>query len=231
MELATQVNRIEDSLERLAAAQATLAEAQARTELRVEELAEAQVRTAEAQARTETQMEQLTASLARLADAQTQTEEQIRALRSWQAGEDGRRRGERLERQVLLRANLLLHGGEGGTAAEAETRRRLGSLLVPALGDELPSPEADPSLADIIWWKGDRMAVVEVSSVVDEHDVDRAAARAETLRRAGVAAVPIVIGDAWDHGETRIGAEVKRVEWKIGPDLSEGFIAFRRLPA
>jgi hypothetical protein len=92
-------------------------------------------------------------------------------------------------------------------------------------------PDQDPFLADLVWWKGERLAVVEVSLVVDEDDVNRARTRAETLRLSGADALAIVIGDAWDRGETRAWAEAHWVERKVGSDLSDGFIAFRRMPA
>jgi hypothetical protein len=65
---------------------------------------------------------------------------------------------------------------------------------------------------------------------VDRDDVDRAYARASTLRRAGIDAVPVVIGDKWTSERTRARAEMRGVEWYVGKTLSEGFIALRRIP-
>jgi hypothetical protein len=56
----------------------------------------------------------------------------------------------------------------------------LAALLAPSLGEVL-APEDDPLLADLVWWKGERVAVVEVSLVVDDDDVARAHRRASTV--------------------------------------------------
>ncbi|MBI3973893.1 MAG: hypothetical protein HY332_21660 [Chloroflexi bacterium] len=167
--------------------------------------------------------------LKELARAQTLTEEQLRTLLGWQVGEDGRRKGERYERALVRRAAVLLNGGAGGSTDEDAIRRRLTEALVPALGGELLRPDEDPFLAGLIWWKGDHVAVIEASLVVDEDDVNRALARAETLRRTGATVVPVVVGDVWDRLGTRVWAQAHRVEWKVGNELSDGLIAFRRL--
>jgi hypothetical protein len=91
-------------------------------------------------------------------------------------------------------------------------------------------PEADPFLADLLWWKGEQVAVVEISLQVDGYDVLRAGKRAETLRRAGAQVLPVVLGRGWASVEARVEALTRRVEWKVGSDLSEGFLAFRRVP-
>ncbi|HEX9871660.1 MAG TPA: hypothetical protein VGC99_24275 [Candidatus Tectomicrobia bacterium] len=61
--------------------------------------------------------------------------------------------------------------------------------------------------------------------------VARAAQRAATLRQAGAQAVAVVIGDAWATPDSRDRALARQVEWKVGADLSEGFLALRRTPA
>lgn len=230
MELITRVDRLENVLAQLAAAQARteatlarLVEAQTRTEARVEQLVEAQTRT-------ETGLGQLAAAQTQLTEAQRRTEQQLGTLIAWQQGERGRRAGEQYELRTVRRAHIVFGIGEGGTADQDPVRRRLMALLAPLLDDELP-PEKDPSLADLLWWKGEHVAVVEVSVVVDEHDVDRAFRRAETFRRVGAPAVGVVIGDAWADLEIRETARMLRVAWKVGDDVSDGFVAFRRLPA
>lgn len=88
--------------------------------------------------------------------------------------------------------------------------------------------ENDPFLADLIWWKGDRVAVVEASIQVNGEDVARAARRADALKHVGLQALAIVIGEKWATVDARHKASAERVEWKVGSDLSEGFMDFRR---
>ena len=87
----------------------------------------------------------------------------------------------------------------------------------------------DPFLADLLWWKNEQIAVVEISVQVNGDDVVRAARRAATLRRAGAPALAVVIGEDWAISDARERALARQVEWKVGSDLSEGFLAFRRL--
>jgi hypothetical protein len=216
-----------------------LATAQERTETRLAELATAQERTetrlaelATAQERTETRLAELVVGQRTLTAAQERTETQLSALLSWQKGEDGRRRGEHLERDVARSAFILFAGGEGGTADQRWVQQWLTQLLAPILQQDpfvLP-PEDDPGRADLLWRKGDTIAVVEVSWIVDDYDVQRAFRRAETVRRAGVTVVPVVIGDSWANGEVRFLAETYRMAWKVGNDVSDAYIALRRLP-
>jgi len=70
--------------------------------------------------------------------------------------------------------------------------------------------------------------VVEAALVVDDHDVARAARRAETLRQAGVQAMGMVIGRVWLDDEVRRQAEAERVEWQVGDEFSDGYLAFCR---
>ncbi len=175
----------------------------------------------EAQRRTEEGLEALS-------QAQRRTEEELRWLVSWQRGEAGRRDGERYERETLRRAPMLLNGGRGGPPDEAWVQQRLTELLAPLLGDMLQTEE-DPFLADLLWWKGEQIAVVEISVQVNGDDVARAAQRARTLRRAGVKALAIVIGEDWAVSDAQDRALARQVEWKVGSDLSEGFLTFRRL--
>lgn len=59
-------------------------------------------------------------------------------------------------------------------------------------------------------------------------DVARAAGRAATLARAGARALAVVIGDEWAATEAARQAAALQVEWKVGPDLSAGFLVLRR---
>lgn len=145
-----------------------------------------------------------------------------------QRGEEGRRRGEEYERRILRQAWHLLNGGEGGTPEEPHVRARLKEWMA---GRMDPSrrlkEEDDPSLSDILWWKGDRVALVEVSLKVNGEDVRRARLRADTLRQAGVDVLPIVIGEEWATPESRALAEQEGVAWKVGDELSPLLMKFR----
>jgi hypothetical protein len=228
--------RTEERLTRLETQVQILAAAQARTETQVQILAAAQARTemqvqtlAAAQARTE-------AALTRLAEAQARTEEQLarqgtqlQTLMNWQRGETGRRDGERYERDVVRRAAVLFNGGSGGAPDRLEVQRRLAKRLHTVLAEGILPSEADPFLADLLWWKGEQVAVVEVSLQVDGDDINRVTQRTQTLRRGGIQARAIVIGEDWATRDTQERARALQVDWKVGDDLSSGFLAFRRL--
>ncbi|GBC93885.1 hypothetical protein HRbin15_02387 [bacterium HR15] len=153
-------------------------------------------------------------------------------LKEWRRGEEGRRAGERFEIQTVKRAPRLMNGGDGGTTDQPHVRQRLTRWLQALWQqepDQYPEGEDDPTLADLIWWKGDRVAVVEISLKVDGRDVLRARQRADTLRRAGVNALPMVIGEEWATPDSKLLADQNAVEWMLKGDVSPGFIAFRRL--
>jgi uncharacterized protein YoxC len=153
----------------------------------------------------------------------------VHTLLKWQKGEAGRRRGERYERNIIRRAPLLFGGGAGGTTDTPQVQERLGRWLRGLFDREtLLPPEEDPTLADLIWWKGDQVVVAEVSITVDETDVRQAVRRAWTLRSLGVDAAPAVIGKEWDASETRALAEELGVWWLVRGVPSEAFQAFRR---
>lgn len=96
--------------------------------------------------------------------------------------------------------------------------------------DPILEVDADPTAADFIWSRGTKVIVVEVSVKVDRDDVDRAYARANTLRGAGIDAVPVVIGEEWSSEAVKSLAQSLGVEWYVQKQLSEGFIALRRIP-
>jgi predicted nucleic acid-binding Zn-ribbon protein len=205
--------RIEAALDRLA-------EAQARTEARVKELAEAQARTeAEFQKyreASEARFARIEATLDRLTEAQAQTEAQLRDLvqvvkkmQDTLAAVKGRQLefnyhyragayfGPLLRR---LRAFLPVElESELETRLSAEDFRDLLSLDLVVTGQPRHLPDAPQ-----VW------LAVEVSSVVDRHDVERAIHRAGLLRRAGLRAIPVVAGEDITVGAQR-DAEAHRV--------------------
>ncbi len=153
-------------------------------------------------------------------------------LKEWRRGEEGRRAGERFELQTIRRAPRLMNGGVGGRTEEPHVRQQLTQWLQNLWQqepDQYPEDEDDPTLADLIWWKDNQVAVLEISLKVNGYDVVRARRRADILRRAGVNAIPMVIGEEWASPESKMLAEQNAVEWLIKGDLSPGYIAFRRM--
>ena len=191
---------IEQRFQQLAVQLAGLATAQARTEERLGELSQAQIR----------------------------TEEGLRSLVNWQRGEAGRRDGERYERETLRRAPVLFNGGQGGAPDHPDIQRRLTVQLAPLLAEDMLDAENDPFLADLVWWKDEQLAVIEISLQVDRQDVTRAERRAATLRRSGAQACALVVGEQWATPEARELARTRQVAWKVGEDLSDDFLVFRR---
>jgi hypothetical protein len=229
-----------------------LVEAQRRTEEQVAQLTEAQRRTEEALGRTQAQVAQLTeaqrrteeqvASLSevqrenqerlnQLTEAVKQLSEEVKRLVEWQRGEAGRREGERYERRLIKRAPVLFRGGKGGATDSPLVQEQLIKWLQPLFAeDRIPPAEEDPSLADIIWWKGTKVLIGEVSYSIDRHDVLRILQRARTLRQVGVDAIPFVAGNGWATPEAEFLAQELGVEWMIDSTPSAGLIAFRKLP-
>ncbi|MFQ5859501.1 MAG: hypothetical protein ACE5LU_28215, partial [Anaerolineae bacterium] len=201
-----------------------LAEAQQRTEQRLERLEATVQALAEAQQRTEQRLGQLAADVRALTG-------EVQRLADWQRGEAGRREGERYEQRIARRAPILFNGGQGGTPDQSLVYQRLLDILrrLPNLAGL--AEERDPMLTDLIWWKNGQFVVVEVSLVVDAHDVARAARRAETLQAANEQAIGMVIGQEWLGEEVRRQAEAEAVQWRVEDDLSDGYLAFCRRPA
>jgi hypothetical protein len=146
-------------------------------------------------------------------------------------GEIGRRSGERYEREVVADAPTIFYGGDGGSPGDPMVRNQLRQWLQPLFeqGVEI-TPFTSPFRADIIWWKGDRVMVVGIGIKVSRDDVNRAVARAQLLRQAGVNATPTVIGEEWGLPEVQALAQREGVEWLVGDGLSQGFLEFRKLP-
>jgi hypothetical protein len=177
------------------------------------------------------QLRELTAQVQRVVAVQEQIARDLHDLKEWRKGFDGVRRGAELEKEVRQRARIIFAGGRGGHPESPFVSRLLKNWLRTLNGDDpILEAAADPTAADLIWSKGGKVIVVEVSVKVDRDDVDRAFARANTLRGAGIDAVPVVIGDRWTSDKVRTRAEMRGVEWYVGKTLSEGFIALRRIP-
>jgi hypothetical protein len=177
------------------------------------------------------QIAELVQVVRELAEAQRRTEARLERLENRLEGEIGRQSGERYEREVVASAPVFFYGGQGGGLGNLMVQDQLRQWLQPLFeqGVEI-SNLANPFRADIIWWKGDRVMVVEVGIKVSRDDVKRAAARAELLRRAGVNATPAVIGEEWGLPDVQALAQQEGVEWFVGDGLSQGFLEFRKLP-
>ncbi|MCR4408631.1 MAG: hypothetical protein NUW24_17215 [Anaerolineae bacterium] len=206
-ELAQAQARTEARLERLEAIVEKLVQAQARTEARLERLEAIVEELAQAQARTEARLERLEAIVEELAQAQARTEARLERLEATVGGVKGQVLELTYRERVwsyfgrLLRRLRLIPIGELEDALETRLSReafedllRVDLLLT---GQPRHLPEAPP-----VW------LAVEVSSVVDQHDVERALRRAEALRQAGYPAVAGVAGeqvtpDARDMAEQR----------------------------
>ena len=151
-------------------------------------------------------------------------------LQKWQRGEVARRKGDDYERSVIQRAGRIFGLGQGGSPRDDAAVRQQILLWLDAAGllDEEEDPASDPLEADLIWWKGERVALAEISVKVDRHDVRRAKQRAETLRRAGLTVTPVVIGAQWAHRQTPKIAQREGVESVVMGVYSQGVIDFRR---
>jgi predicted nucleic acid-binding Zn-ribbon protein len=221
-------SRTDEQLQQLTTQMAALTGAQSRTDEQLQQLTTQMAALTGAQSRTDEQLQQLTTQMAALTGAQSRTEVELRQVVSWQRGEAGRRDGERYERDIVRQAPALFNGGQGGPTDDATVQQRLATQLGALLGAELLDASANPLLLDLVWWKGAEMAVAEVSRHVDRQDVNRVAQRADMLRRSGAQVIAFVIGEQWATDETREEAQSRQVEWKVGSDLSAGFLTFRQ---
>ena len=176
-----------------------LATAQARTEQRLEELATAQ-------ARTEQRLEELATALQDLATVQKEVaailerfDTRISDLKGWQLELRYQERavayfGPLLRRMRVVSPNEM----EDELEAHLSTNEFQDLLQLDLLVSGQPRHRPD---APQVW------LAVEVSAMVDRHDVERARRRAATLRRAGYRAIPTVAGEqvtAVAEEETRI---------------------------
>jgi hypothetical protein len=164
----------------------------------------------------------------RLETVQNQLLEDVRDLRNWKEGEKARRDGLDYQRRVIKRAWRTFGGGEGGWPDEnPEVAYQIDQWLADAgIDGNTLDPRSDPQEADLVWWKGRKVAVVEISLNVNGDDVERARLRADTLRQAGLDAIPFVIGLGWAHPETPDNARKLGVEWRIGSEVSDGLREF-----
>jgi hypothetical protein len=199
------VREIADALKALTARVDALAEAQVRTEQRVGALVEAQLRT---ERRVDTLAERLDAltervdRIAALLEALTARVDALTAQVGVLAVRVGWLDGEALQTRYLRQAGAYL----GRLARRVRVIEN--TLLLDLLDDavdqgRLTEAERDEVLLADMVVPGRRRPdgteayyVVEVSSVIDDHDVRRAINRAGLLARLGRPAVPVVAGRA-----------------------------------
>ncbi|GIV83437.1 MAG: hypothetical protein KatS3mg052_0444 [Candidatus Roseilinea sp.] len=221
-QLAARVDQLAEAQRRTEERVDQLAEAQRRTEERVDQLAEAQRRTeerldqlaarvdqlAEAQRRTEERLDQLAARVDQLAEAQRRTEERLDQLAA---------RVDQLTQTTQLLVNqmaevrgdlLEIKFRERAPAYFGRWLRRIRVVPITDIEDQLDAVLTDKEVNDLLALdllvRGrPRLAepeteevwlAVEVSSVVDANDVQRAARRAALLRRIGLRVVPVAAG-------------------------------------
>ena len=178
----------------------------------------------------EAAVSELRAVVNRIEPIVNRIEPAVMELQRWQQGEVARRKGDDYERSVIQRAGRILGLGQGGSPRDDASVRQQILMWLDAAGllDEEEDPASDPLEADLIWWKGERVALAEISVKVDRHDVRRAKQRAETLRRAGLTVTPVVIGSQWAHRQTPKIAQREGVESVVKGVYSQGVIDFRR---
>ena len=218
--------RTEERLERLETAVQALAEAQRRTEERVNELAEAQRRTEERLERLEATVQALAEAQKRteervneLAEAQRRTEEQIQVLIREMIVVKADIKALKADVKALrddmgsVKGRLLEMGyREKAPSFFGRLLRKVQVLSLADLLEELEarlSPQEVDDLLELDLLVRGRLkegpevwVAVEVSAVVDRHDVERALRRAALLRMPGRAVVPAVAGE-----EATLGAE------------------------
>jgi uncharacterized phage infection (PIP) family protein YhgE len=210
-----QLAKLTEAQDRTGAQLAKLTEAQDRTDAQLAKLTEAQDRTdaqlaklTEAQARTETRLVSLAesqdrtdAQVAKLTEAQGRTDVQVseltRAVQSLVS--QGERQAARLDAvlgstfELQFRDRLTSYLGRlmrrGRLLRNDEVLDAIEQAVEPGEADELLRVDAIAS--GMIEGVASHV-VVEVSATCGADDIDRAARRAGILRKAGLAAVPLV---------------------------------------
>jgi len=196
-ELTEAQKRTEERVGRLEIAMAELAEAQKRTEERVGRLEIAMAELAEAQKRTEERVGRLEIAMAELAEAQKRTEQQVQRL----TDRMGQMAGDLLEikyrdkpssyfGRIVRQARLVDLADVEAMLGDRLTDEQLFDLLQLDLvvHGQLRQPKGKRREQLEVW------LAIEVSSVVDREDVERAERRAKILRQAGLPVLAVAAG-------------------------------------
>ena len=197
-----------------------LAKAQQRTEERLDALVEAQQHFEERLSRLETTVQRLVEQVEALTKGQQRLTEQVEALTEGQ-----QRLTERVEALTEGQQRLTdTVGGMKGRMLEITYRDRAGPYFgrllrrakvveVHTLEDTLEATLTSDEFNDLLLLdllvtgkvrhtleSPEIWLAVEISAMVDRHDVDRALRRANLLRQVGHRAVPVVAGEAVTKG-------------------------------
>jgi hypothetical protein len=186
--------RAEERLSRVEEQLAALTEAQRRTEEQLAALTEAQRRTEERLDKLASIVGILAEQVRELVIAQRRTDDTLgylkgRALETEYRNKASAYLGRWLRRVRVVEPDTLRDTLEAHLSLDEVTDALLVDLILS--GRVRAQPEA-PEV----------YLAVEVSAVVDEHDVERARRRAGLLRQAGYRAIPVVAGES-----TTLGAE------------------------
>jgi hypothetical protein len=196
-----------------------LAEAQKRTEQRVEELVEAQKRTelrvqelAQAQGRAEQRMDRLEGAMAELVQVQQRMWADLSRLKGQGLEHQYARKAASYLGRWLRRVRVVLPGAlDAATESQLETRLTLDELQELLRLDVVIAGTTRPPAASREVW-----LAMEVSSVIDRDDVERARRRADLLRRAGFDAIPAVAGEQLTERAEAAAAEAPLVVLQDG---------------
>ena len=193
--------RSDARFERIERALEQLAQAQARTEARVEELAQAQARTearleelAQAQARTEVNLGELVQQQKIFGERQDKMLGTMLELRFSKYAPSYFGRFLRRTRAVLPDN---LDAATEDLFQNLSDEERVDVMQLDALVTGRVIEPLSPNITEV--W-----LAAEVSSRIDRNDVERAMRRSKLLRKLGLAAIPVVVGEQLTTGATQL---------------------------
>ena len=200
------------------------AAAHSRLESRMDRVEAALERLVEAQARTEKRLDRLEATVQKLAEAQARTEKRVEELAEAQA-----RTEKRLDDLIQVVGGIQdTLGAVKGRQLELTYKERVGTYFGPLMRrvhvvspieieDDLETHLTEEEFRDLLLLDllvtGKPRSVqdapqvwlaVEISGVIDRHDVERAQRRARHLSKAGYMALPAVAGEHITKGAEEI---------------------------
>ncbi|MCL6509675.1 MAG: hypothetical protein K6U78_03210 [Anaerolineae bacterium] len=224
-QLAIRLDQLAIRVDQLTARVEQLAEAQRRTEERLEQLSIRVEQLAEAQRRTEERLEQLTARVDQLAEAQRRTEERL---------DDLAKTVQRLVNQMAeVRGDVLeIKFRDKAPSFFGRWLRRVQVVPIIEIEERLEAALTDKEVSELLALdllvrgrpreanaKVDELwLAVEVSSVIDAGDVQRAERRAALLRQAGLKAVPVTAGARINAKAQKLADSLRVAVMKDGTD-------------
>ena len=224
-QLAIRLDQLAIRVDQLTARVEQLAEAQRRTEERLEQLTARVDQLAEAQRRTEERLEQLAARVDQLAEAQRRTEERL---------DDLAKTVQRLVNQMAeVRGDVLeIKFRDKAPSFFGRWLRRVQVVPIIEIEERLEAALTDKEVSELLALdllvrgrpreanaKVDELwLAVEVSSVIDAGDVQRAERRAALLRQAGLKAVPVTAGARINAKAQKLADSLRVAVMKDGTD-------------